>query len=105
MKKQLKELREYFEAKILKGEFEVVEIGRYTADIEIEGEPFSIWISNATSQCRTYEGAKNAIDIDFVDKEAVHNVLEAMRTSDKNKSYLDEKRKEFEALKKELNIE
>ena len=104
MKKKLEEMQRYFENKILAGEFEVIKIDRHTADITIDGLPFSIWIAHGFESVRTYDGSFNTIAIDFEDKKGVYNMLNEKRFSDANKSLIDAKTREFHALKKELGL-
>jgi len=104
VKKELENLQRYFEDKILDDDFSVVKIGRHTAEIKIDGLEFSIWLANDVNSTYTYSGDENAISIVFRKKKAVRDMLESKRFAKDNKSHIDSKKAEFEALKKELNI-
>lgn len=106
MKKKIKEVQDYFLAKMLSYDFEITNTSEHVAEILIDGEyPFIIWLSNKPENRVPYHSVKKYfIAIDFTRKQALkmHSLLYKHIADYKKNVLLKEKRKQFEALKKEL---
>ena len=106
MKKKIKEVQDYFIAKMLSNEFEITKTNEHIAEILIDGEyKFCIWLSN-TPECRVpYHSIHDYFMLlNFTQKQALkmHSILKKHIADYKKNVLLVEKRKQFETLKKEL---
>ena len=61
IQEKLKEVQEYFKAKLLSGEFEIISVRECVAVVVIEGCIFSVWIANSCLSRGLYESAENAV--------------------------------------------
>ena len=106
MKKKIKEVQDYFIAKMLSNEFEITKSGEHIVDILIDGKyEFYIWLSNEPETRIPYHSLSDYfMRIEFTQKQALkmHSILKKHIENYKKNVLLVEKRKQFETLKKEL---
>ena len=104
METKIQEVQEYFKNKIINGQFELTKTDQFTATILIDEKYiFNIWIPNGGNHIRIYSSDYEYIsfmDIKFSkeEKELVWDHFKGI--SEKIK--LEEKKQQFEQLKKEL---
>ena len=106
MKNKIKEIQDYFIAKMLSNDFEITDTSEHVAEILIDGEyRFGIWLANKPENRIPYHGVHNYfMEVKFTRKQALkmHSLLWRHIADYKKNVLLKEKRKQFEALKKEL---
>ena len=110
MKKELiKEVQNYFTEKLIKGEYEIEKLKRHTVHLIIDGYNFTFWIANGLLSFRQYSelDESNFIDLDLrpIDAKDILEVLTPKMEEVKNGELREEKLREFNRLKKELEIE
>ena len=107
LKKQIKEVQDYFRNKIVDGEYKVIAADDYTLQITIDKEyKFCLWTSNGTSMFRLYEGMFNFVEFGFSEAEATlaFAKCEEARAQAWEDKIRPQKLKELEKLQKELGI-
>ncbi|KKL79997.1 hypothetical protein LCGC14_2009230 [marine sediment metagenome] len=106
MKKKIKEIQDYFIAKMLANDFRVIKMSEYTMNILIDDEySFYIWLSNQPENRKPYHSQGNYfIELNFTKAQCVklHSVLRKEIMRFQKEVLLKEKKKKFEQLKKEL---
>jgi len=106
MDKKIKEVQDYFKAKLLSNKFEITEISQYTLNLLIDGKyNFAIWIGNWTiKDCTGLCNDSSFMSFTMNQKERLklHSVLRKPVEEYQNSIILNDKRKLFEQLKKEL---
>lgn len=107
LKKQIKEVQDYFKNKIVNGEYKVTAADDYSLQITIDGEyKFCLWTSNGADMFRLYEGMYNFVELEFSEAEATlafAKCKEARKQAWEDK-IRPQKLKELEKLQKELGI-
>lgn len=108
MKEKIKEIQDYFIAKILANEFEVTKIGEHVLELIVDGEyKFAIWIANSPDNRRPYHASyEYFIQLKFNQKQALkcHSILKKRIDDYRNITLRKEKEILFLKLKKELAI-
>ena len=66
LKSKIKELNDYFVEKLVNGEYKVVESGKYTVVVNIDGYKFNIWIANGDLKVQTYGQGFNSNFMELV---------------------------------------
>jgi len=106
MEQKIKEVQEYFTAKILADEFEITSKTEHTWNILIDGKyKFEIWMAND----RDYREPTNMHGGQFMElkfttaqKHRLDSLLSKRKKEYEEKILLVEKRKQFDQLKREL---
>lgn len=98
------DLRTYFVDKIVKGDYEVINVDDHMISVHLDGEYyFTLWVSNGMDYFKLTElGFKepNTLDIVFTSEERIEAYLNAKAHIDLKKG--ETKRKKIEKLKEEL---
>ena len=106
MKNKIKEVQDYFIAKMLSNDFKITEMSEHVAEILIDGKyQFNIWLANMPKDRSPYHSwGSYFMEICFTRKQALkmHSNLYKHIADFKKNVLLKEKRKQLEALKKEL---
>lgn len=108
IEKKVSSLNEMFIAKIMSGEYEVLEADRYTVAICIGSKyEFSLWIANDWDSFKTYSRDDNFMKLDFSVKHKEELFKRFKEQADKliNEQLLQEKKrclKEIEELESKL---
>lgn len=108
IEKKVSSLNEMFVAKIINGEYEIVEADEYAVAILIGDKyKFSLWIANSWDSFRTYYYNENFMILNFNSKERGILFYKLKKQADDiiSKSLLDEKKKrlkEIEELESKL---
>ena len=107
IKDQIKQVQDYFKSKLLTGDFEITGRSQCVFTLSIDGCTFHLWTGNydIPETRGLYSGAYNFIDIPLTQKERIklHSVLRKDILDYENGYLLEQKRKLFEKLKRELN--
>ena len=104
MEKKIKEIVEYFKEKLLKKDFQILDITEYNAYIVVDNiYKFSIWIANSPTDCKLYKSEYNFIDIELVNHE--RELLHSFFAEEKIIKVREIKQAKVEQLLKELNEE
>jgi len=108
MHEKIKEIQDYFLAKIIAGEFKVKKVSLYTTMIEIDGFPFIFWTANGL------HGFTNAHDYDTLsfiylplnedNKEVVYNSIMGATKIHYAQIHRTERLAELARIKAELNM-
>jgi len=102
MKNKIKEVQDYFKAKILAGDFEVKKVSNHVSCIVVDGEfEFSIWAYFSFGQW----SSDNCMYLGEFSEEEQKKGLELFRKvieEDRLKKLKSEKLKQFNEMKKEL---
>jgi len=103
MESKIQEVQDYFKNKIINGQFELTKTDQFTATILIDEKySFNIWISNGSFSIETYSSypSTSFMDIKFSneEKKLIWNLFKNVA----EKIKLEEKKQQFEQLKKEL---
>jgi len=107
LKKQIKEVQDYFKNKIIDGEYKVTKVDDYSIQITIDGEyKFCLWTSNGVSHLRLYEGMFNFVELEFSEAEQTlaFAKCEEARAQAWEEKVRPQKLKQLEKLQKELGI-
>ena len=106
MEKKIKQVQDYFIAKILAGEFKIIEISEHRLKIIIDEKyPFEIWTANEPVYRRLYEYSNiQFMTLVFTEEQSIRCdlVLQPAIQEWRKEVLLVEKRKQLEQLKKEL---
>jgi len=108
MKNEIKIIQDYFIAKILAGEFDVIKIGQHVFELMIdEIYPFAIWIGNGDESTKPYHSSyEYFIQLEFTYKQSLKcaSVFKKYIDININTELKREKMKQFNNLKKELGL-
>lgn len=113
IEKTLNELGSYFKGKVLKGDYELIKVGKHTAEINIDGKyNFNMWIANDPAYCfefYTLSGFSNMFDDGFLftnqeDRLKAYSLLKKDIDIYTETIIKKEKTEQFNKLKKELGI-
>ena len=112
MKKEIIDVQNYFKFKVLNGEFEVSKIEKYAILLLVDEDyVFCFWTGNrdipeSRRQYHNYGYLDNFMDLGLTTEEIIkmHHILDPILEEHYKKVTLSEKMKQFEELKKELNI-
>lgn len=108
METQIKEVQEYFKAKILDKDFEIKSIDEYIMTITIDGNyDFKIWLGNFDNQALRFIIDDSFMTIELNDAECtyLHNLIAGDVKSYRFNELLKKKQFEVESLQRELNNE
>ena len=108
MEKKIKEIQDYFRAKMLSGDFKITSIDEHTLDLIIDEKyKFVIWVSNSYQYRKLYENAVRFIDVPFTvtQSKKFDSILKPHTDKFRNDILMVEKKKQLEQLKKELGEE
>ncbi len=107
-KETILEVQDYFKQKLIRGEFEITKITEFETSVLIDKDfQFVIWTSNGEWALKISEHATSFIDISELtkaEKEKMWKHFEKPVEKFKGGDLLEQKRKQFEKLRKELNI-
>ena len=108
MEKKIKEVQDYFRAKILAKEFETKEITEYVYTILVDGKfEFSIWVGNLDiiESVKLYGSKKNTIWIEFNndEREQLKSLLLPDIIQYKREKLESERQQRIDKLKAELD--
>lgn len=106
MKKKIKEVQDYFKAKLLAGKFKVANITEFGLTLSVDNEyEFQMWIGNPDiPDTRRLCGENNFLNIMFNQKERIkmHSVTKRYVTEYRKKSLLKDKQEKLRRLQKEI---
>ena len=109
MEKKIKQVQDYFIAKILAGEFRITEISEHRLKLIVDEKyPFEIWIANGPTYRRLYEYSNiQFMTLVFTEEQSIRcdSVLQPAIQEWRKEVLLVEKKKQLEQLKKELGEE
>jgi hypothetical protein len=104
MKEKIKEIQDYFIAKLLKGEFEVKEIDEWTMHIVIDSEfDFNLWMCNGPESRRLYTSG-NCMTLTFTKEQTIllDNVTKPIYSKMVCEQIIAKKTADLERLKREF---
>lgn len=109
MEDKIQEVEQYFRDKLISGDYVVKSIDRFTWSVLVDDKyVFSLWVANGEYGC----GINNTIDKSYMsfelsdeDKREFWSNLNPLIIAHERDVNMEIKRKQFEALKIELNIE
>jgi len=106
MKTKIKEVHDYFKQKLIRGDYEIIEIKERTVLITIDGYKFSLWVANEDFSFETYSGDFNFMAITLDKEEVIKGWSVIKKHLDKHyqEVTLQNKKIQFEQLKKELSL-
>ena len=110
LKKQIKEVQDYFRNKIVDGEYKVIAADDYTLTIAVtnfdEEYKFCLWTANGEDMFRLYEGMFNFVELEFSEAEQTlaFAKCEEARAQAWEDKVRPQKLKQLEKLQKELGI-
>lgn len=109
MKTKIQEVQDYFKAKILSNDFEIVSLSEYIVELLVDSEYyFYIWAGNLNypESTKPYNGKQGFIDLPFTDEEAevLHVILIPSMSKYRKETLLAKKIEEVELLRKELSV-
>lgn len=105
MEKKIKEIQNYFMAKLLAGDFRVIKVKEHTLDLIVDEKySFTIWVANTPISRKLYEYTTQFISLSFTQKQStkLNSVLRPFTDKYKEEVLLAGKRAQLEQLKKEL---
>ena len=108
MKKQIKQVQDYFKNKMLSNDFEILNVDEYTLELRIDSEyKFVIWTGNVDipQSRKLYSGKLSFMDINMTNDEAIkfNELLLPAINKFRKETLLEQKRKELEQLQNELS--
>ena len=108
MKKQIKEVQDYFKSKMLSSDFVITAVDEFILELIIDNEyKFFIWIGNLDipKSRKPAQYKLNFMDIGLTDDEAIklNDILLPAINKFRKETLLEQKRKEFERLQNELS--
>lgn len=108
MKKQIKEVQDYFKNKLFSNDFDIAKIGEYNIELVIDEDyKFVFWIGNIDiPHTRKQNSDKiSFMDLQFANDEAVkfHELLLPVINQYRKDTLLIQKRNELEQLENELS--
>ena len=108
LKKDLTELSEEINQRILSGDFEIIELGEHTSEIEVMGLKAEIWTANEKNQCHVYRINSGSITLNmpeglgiFEDPVSCHQKVTTPKGEHKER-IVCQKKEELERLSKEI---
>lgn len=108
IKKQIKEVQDYFKTKILNGDYDIESLGQYLMRISIDGHMFHVWIASLDipQTIGLHEMKQSFIDLDFTREEKLHlqKMLKPIINKHRREKLLKEKEAELDQLKKSLEL-
>ena len=109
MKKEIKAVHDYFRTKLIKGQYDIIDITGYTVRLLIDNKyKFCIWLANGEFSIACYEdhGHPCFMEITFrvSDKSALWGKLNKPFTKYKKEIVLISKTEELEKLRLELGL-
>lgn len=108
IEKKVSSLNEMFVAKIINGEYEIVEADKFTVVILVGGKyRFVLWIANEWDSFETHNIGENFMKLDFSSKQKIDlfDRFRKERDEEISRTLLDEKKrylKEIEELESKL---
>lgn len=105
MKEKIKEVQNYFIAKILNNEFEVKHYGMHTMVISVDDYSFEMWMSNTPHDCRVYGSSETFMQLELSEDQAIliRDILNVPYLNWRKNSLIAEKIAELEKLTAEFN--
>lgn len=109
MEEKIQEVEQYFRNKLISGDYVVESVDAYIWSVLVDNKYiFHLWVANGEPHCeinntlnKSYMYLKLSVD----DRRKLWDNLNPLMVEYNETTVLDEKRKQFEALKIELNIE
>ena len=109
MEEKIQEVEQYFRSKLISGDFTVKCTDRFAWAVLVDNKyTFSIWVANGESGCdisNTIDSCYMVVKLSDADKKELWSNLDPLLMNYKKDADMNEKKRQYELLKIELNIE